>query len=184
MNFILLDSTPSETTAKIGALLRAERVMRRQAAQRPPEVVRPTKSEAPQSAEASAGSQPKSAAAVKPTIPETAKTPDNRRFNVRKALKVAGNIGIDAHHQLGCTVLDMSGSGVMLRLDAPPANRRQAPPDRFYLVIDNILERWVADCSVCWRDGDRLGVKFMAPIEVTVKKRAARPMHKAASGRR
>lgn len=156
MNFVLVGSTPPVCAFRPAAVLRAEIAEKRgdkRKPSRPADVPKPPpRTEPPKKSE--------------------------RRVGNRRPMKVGGNIGLDESHWLGCTVLDMSASGAMLQVPEP-SHPRDAVPDHFYLVIDNLLERCVVSCRVCWRHGDRLGVQFMGPIEATLKKAPARSARRA-----
>ena len=104
-----------------------------------------------------------SAAAAKPS--------DNRRAH-RKPVKLPANIS-DAQQSFGCTVLDMSATGARLELH-PRESRRHGGdielPQRFFLVMENLLERSVVECYVMWHRGSRSGVQFVGPIDSQIKK--------------
>ena len=112
--------------------------------------------------------------------------PANRRIASRKHVRLTGEIALDATHWLTCTVHDMSATGASLEMRPQEFARhgRDPLPDRFYLVIESLLERSVVECSVQWRKDDRAGVKFMGPIDATVKKLPPRPVRKPATLRR
>jgi hypothetical protein len=101
---------------------------------------------------------------------------DNRRAH-RKPVKLPANIS-DASQSFGCTVLDMSATGARLELH-PRESRRHGGdielPQRFYLVMETLLERSVVECYVMWHRGARAGVQFIGPIDSQVKKLPRRP---------
>ena len=71
----------------------------------------------------------------------------------------------------------MSAMGAMLEMH-PQETRRHGGemqlPERFFLVVENLLERSVVECYVMWRNGNRAGVQFVGPIDTTAKKLPAR----------
>lgn len=105
-------------------------------------------------------------AAVRPADPS-----DNRRAS-RKPVRLPANIS-DAHQTFGCTVLDMSATGARLELH-PRESRRHGGdielPQRFFLVMETLIERSVVECYVMWHRGSRAGVQFIGPIDSQVKK--------------
>ncbi|MFO1172287.1 MAG: PilZ domain-containing protein [Hyphomicrobiaceae bacterium] len=120
-------------------------------------------------AQAEAPSRP--AAAAKPS--------DNRRAH-RKPVKLPANIS-DASQSFGCTVVDMSATGARLELHRRESRRHGGDielPQRFFLVMENLLERSVVECYVMWHRGSRAGVQFIGPIDSRTKKL---PQRKATS---
>lgn len=107
---------------------------------------------------------------VRPAAP--VKPSDNRRAN-RKPVRLAGQVADGSHQSFACTVHDMSAMGAMLEMH-PQETRRNGGelhlPERFYLVVENLLERSVVECYVMWRKGSRAGVQFVGPIDTTAKK--------------
>jgi hypothetical protein len=77
----------------------------------------------------------------------------------------------------------MSAMGAMLELH-PQETRRHGGeiqlPERFFLVMENLLERSVVECYVMWRRASRAGVQFVGPIDSTIKKL---PTRKALAGK-
>lgn len=110
-----------------------------------------------------------------------AKPSDNRRAH-RKAVKLPANIS-DANQSFSCTVLDMSATGARLELH-PRESRRHGGdielPQRFFLVMENLIERSVVECYVMWHRGNRAGVQFIGPIDSHIKKL---PQRKTAVGK-
>lgn len=122
------------------------------------------------------------AQAEKPSRPQApAKPGDNRRAH-RKPVKLPANIS-DAHQNFGCTVLDMSATGARLELH-PRESRRHGGdielPQRFFLVMETLIERSVVECYVMWHRGSRAGVQFIGPIDSHIKKL---PQRKTALGK-
>lgn len=108
-------------------------------------------------------------AAVRAAAP--AKPLDNRRAH-RKPVKLPANIS-DAQQSFSCTVLDMSATGARLELHPRETRRHGAEielPQRFFLVMENLLERSVVECYVMWHRGSRAGVQFIGPIDSQTKK--------------
>lgn len=107
---------------------------------------------------------------MRPAAP--AKPSDNRRAN-RKPVRLAGQVADSSQHSFACTVHDMSAMGAMLEMH-PQETRRHGGemrlPERFFLVVENLLERSVVECRVMWRNGSRAGVQFVGPIDSTAKK--------------
>lgn len=111
---------------------------------------------------------------MRPVAP--AKPSDNRRAN-RKAVRLAGQVADGSHNSFACTVHDMSAMGAMLELHPQETRRNTSEihlPERFFLVVENLLERSVVECYVMWRKGTRAGVQFVGPIDTTAKKLPAR----------
>ena len=104
------------------------------------------------------------------------KPSDNRRAN-RKPVRLSGHVADGAQQSFACTVQDMSAMGAMLEMH-PQERRRHGGemqlPERFFLVVENLLERSVVECYVMWRKGFRAGVQFVGPIDTTAKKLPAR----------
>lgn len=121
--------------------------------------------------------------AVRPAAPSG---PVNRRMGGRKPVKLSGQIYLGPNRWLACTVYDMSATGALLEHTACDRGRGSSDPmpDRFFLVIESLLERSEVECLVKWRKDDRAGVKFMGPIDVTVRKLPTRPVRKAATIKR
>lgn len=93
----------------------------------------------------------------------------------RKAVRTLGEIVPAGKDQgLGCTVLDMSGSGARLKVDGAVRKAFSpavAIPETFRLLIprDNIS----VECRLAWRDSDTIGVSFTSafrPIKAAAKR--------------
>lgn len=114
--------------------------------------------------------------------PMAAPKPRDKRRARRKPVRLTGHVADGSQLSFACTVHDMSAMGAMLELH-PQDGRRYGGelhlPERFYLVVENLLERSEVECYVMWRNGNRAGVQFVGPINSTQKKlQARRPMAK------
>jgi hypothetical protein len=79
---------------------------------------------------------------------------DKRQGSGRRRVLKAGIIAYnDRHSTLPCTVRNVSETGAMLRMPAG-----LSPPDTFDLIIE--LDGLEASCSVVWRRGEDVGVRF------------------------
>ncbi|MEZ5923105.1 MAG: PilZ domain-containing protein [Hyphomicrobiaceae bacterium] len=108
--------------------------------------------------------------------PTPAKPADKRRAR-RKSVNLAGEVSDGSQQSFSCIVQDMSAMGAMLELHAQSGRRTGTEiqlPERFFLVIENLLERSVVECYVMWQRGHRAGVQFIGPIDTTAKKLPAR----------
>lgn len=112
--------------------------------------------------------------------------PINRRVSNRRPMKLDGAITVDSSNWIDCTVLDMSAGGAQLEIHSEGlrSHGRDPVPERFFLVIDNLLERVVVECYVRWRNGLRAGVLFLGPIDATMKKLPVRAAKKHAAVKR
>lgn len=83
--------------------------------------------------------------------------PDKRLTGQRRRVLKAGIIAFnDRHSTLPCTVRNVSDTGAMLRMP-----RTITPPDTFELLIE--LDGLEASCTVVWRRGEDVGVRFDKP---------------------
>jgi hypothetical protein len=83
-------------------------------------------------------------------------TPDKQRAPRRRVLK-AGIIAFnDRHSTLPCTVRNVSDTGALIRMPGT-----LSPPDTFDLIIE--LDGLEASCTVMWRKGEDVGVRFNEP---------------------
>ena len=150
MNFVFLDKEPEKRAAPADAAKTPELQL--------PVVV----------------AQQESTRRHRPAAP--ARDTENRRAS-RKSVRLAGRVGDGSQQSFSCTVHDMSAMGAMLELH-PQESRRHGGevqlPERFYLVMENLLERSVVECYVMWRRSNRAGVQFVGPIDSTMKKLPAR----------
>ena len=87
-----------------------------------------------------------------------------RRRRVLKAGVIAYN---NRHSTLPCTVRNISETGAQLRL---PGLTAASAPDTFELIID--LDGLEAACTVMWRRGEDIGVRFEGEPRRTAPKRA------------
>jgi hypothetical protein len=94
----------------------------------------------------------------------------NRRWAERKS---SGAAALIRHAELPiplpCVVCDISATGAKLQLKPSPAHAG-APmrlPPKFRLVVraDGIE----ADCTVAWRNGSHMGVRFVSPLRQIAK---------------
>ena len=80
----------------------------------------------------------------------------NRRRHVRRTLDAAGVIQWpDGGSDVRCILEDISLGGARLRLEGP------ADLPRFFLLIVP-TEQIDRACTVAWKDGERVGVRFLA----------------------
>lgn len=78
----------------------------------------------------------------------------NKRGSTRKRVLKGGMIIFnDRRSTLSCTVRDLSETGARLRVA-----KGAAVPDRFDLSIDT--DGLDAPCTVAWRKGEEIGVRF------------------------
>jgi hypothetical protein len=111
--------------------------------------------------------------------------PSNRRIAARKRVKLLGQIYLGSSQWLSCTVHDMSATGALLEIAEVDRHYTRDPlPDRFFLVIETLLERSEVECWVKWRKDRLAGVKFMGPIAATVKKLQPLPVRKVSTIKR
>ena len=83
-------------------------------------------------------------------------TPDKQRAPRRRVLK-AGIVAFnDRHSTLPCTVRNVSDTGALIRMPGT-----LSPPDTFDLIIE--LDGLEASCTVMWRKGEDVGVRFNEP---------------------
>jgi hypothetical protein len=111
---------------------------------------------------------------LRPAAPT--KETDNRRAS-RKSVRLAARVGDGSQQSFSCTVHDMSAMGAMLELHPQEIRRHGGEvqlPERFYLVMENLLERSVVECYVVWRLNNRAGIQFVGPIDSQVKRLPAR----------
>lgn len=97
-----------------------------------------------------------------------AATPENepRRGARRRRILKAGIIAFNARHStLPCTVRSLSATGAQLRMHGAAS-----APDTFDLIIE--LDGLEASCSVVWRRGEDIGVRFEGEPRKTAPKRA------------
>jgi hypothetical protein len=92
-------------------------------------------------------------------------TPDKQRAPRRRVLK-AGIVAFnDRHSTLPCTVRNVSDTGALIRMPAT-----LSPPDTFDLIIE--LDGLEASCTVMWRKGEDVGVRFDEPPRRIAPKRS------------
>ena len=72
----------------------------------------------------------------------------HRRFRTIKSAKIDHGLGID------CTILNMSHGGAAIRL---PDDQVDLPPS----FLLNLNDGASHVCKVCWRNGNKIGVKFL-----------------------
>lgn len=84
-----------------------------------------------------------------------------QRRRVLKAGLVAYN---DRHSTLSCTVRDISDTGARVRVDGSVS-----APDTFDLIIQ--IDGLEASCQVVWRNGNEVGVRFLAAPRMVATKR-------------
>jgi len=79
---------------------------------------------------------------------------DDRRQHRRFATLKMAELLFDGAPAAPCIVLNLSHSGAALRLTGPPAQL----PERFGIRLQSGA---LLNCQVCWRYGDKVGVRFM-----------------------
>ena len=105
----------------------------------------------------------------------TTAPPSQPRRALRKPMRTLAEIVSDGSSaSIGCTVLDMSGSGARLRVAGAvrkPFEPEFEIPETFRLLVprDNIS----IDCRLAWREGDMVGVAFTSAFK-PIKAAAAR----------
>lgn len=77
----------------------------------------------------------------------------NRRLDRRRKVRVASIIVSDTQPPIPCVILDISHGGARLHV-----HDHAEIPDRFTLVQSTGDQKDL--CSVVWRTGDEMGVKF------------------------
>ena len=83
--------------------------------------------------------------------------PDKQRASLRRRVLKAGIIAFnDRHSTLPCTVRNVSDTGALIRMPG-----MVTPPDTFELIIE--LDGLEASCTVMWRKGEDVGVRFDKP---------------------
>jgi hypothetical protein len=100
--------------------------------------------------------------------PATAPEDDERRQGARRrrVLK-AGIIAFNGRHStLPCTVRNISATGAHLRMHGSSASA----PDTFELIVE--LDGLEASCTVMWRRGEDIGVRFEGEPRKIAPKRA------------
>jgi hypothetical protein len=159
MNFILIDAVPAVRAPAVPA-------------PRISAVLRSPRSNARNQDAADAGDQPTAV--------------EKRRRDQRKPVNLAGHVDTSESRAVACTVRDMSASGAMLEIKGIQRayGHSWQIPDRFRLVMETLVDRSIVECCVMWRRGDRLGVRFVSPLDTVVKKLAPRPPRMAAGRRR
>jgi hypothetical protein len=95
---------------------------------------------------------------------------DFRRAQRQRRLKTGKIIFLDHKRVFDCLIQDWSDTGAKLRM----SNSLEIP-DTFDLALKS--ENLVVTCTVRWRRGENIGVRFAGPARnLTVKKpRAANP---------
>jgi hypothetical protein len=92
-------------------------------------------------------------------------TPGKPRAQRRRVLK-AGIVAFnDRHSTLPCTVRNVSDTGALIRMPGT-----LSPPDTFDLIIE--LDGLEASCTVMWRKGEDVGVRFDEPPRRIAPKRS------------
>ena len=93
-------------------------------------------------------------------------TPDKQRASQRRRVLKAGIIAFnDRHSTLPCTVRNVSDTGALIRMPGT-----LSAPDTFDLIIE--LDGLEASCTVMWRKGEDVGVRFNEPPRKIPPKRS------------
>lgn len=89
---------------------------------------------------------------------------DQRSAQRRRVLK-AGLVAYNERHAtLSCTVRDISATGARVRVDGSVS-----APDTFDLIIQ--IDGLEASCEVVWRNGNEVGVRFLAAPRMVAARR-------------
>ncbi len=105
---------------------------------------------------------------------------DNRRWAHRRSSATAGYIyGGEIVDPVNCVILDTSSTGARIEVRALRGSRYHNIndlPETFTIVFQ--FDRVAVDCSIAWRRGSELGIKFTSPartIPPPKRKLAPRP---------
>ena len=79
---------------------------------------------------------------------------ERRRLPRKKTIRSGKIIYQSATCVMGCTILNLSDGGAAIR----PDDQYFCCPTKFTLEI---RDSGAVNCEVCWRDGDKLGVRFV-----------------------
>lgn len=108
------------------------------------------------------------------------KSDDNRRWAHRRSSATAGYIyGGEIVDPVNCVILDTSSTGARIEVRALRGSRYHNIndlPETFTIVFQ--IDRVAVDCSIAWRRGSELGIKFTSPartIPPPKRKLAPRP---------
>ncbi len=82
------------------------------------------------------------------------KAAERRSLSRKKLIKSGKIIYQYGTCVMGCTILSLSDGGAAIK----PDDQHFACPTKFTLEIRN---SGTVDCEVCWRYGDKLGVRFV-----------------------
>ncbi len=100
---------------------------------------------------------------------------DNRRWAHRRTSATAGYIyGGEIVDPVNCVILDTSSTGARIEVRALRGSRFHNIndlPKTFTIVFQ--IDRVALDCSIAWRRGSELGIKFTSPARtIAARKRA------------
>jgi len=99
----------------------------------------------------------KTTAEIGPLVEDRRENVDRRGAPRRKVLRGARTFWPNGDSS-ECTVCNLSETGAQLELNGPA-------PNSFEFVIEG--EEWRRKCTVVWRKGNRVGVKFQQPLQFT-----------------
>jgi hypothetical protein len=77
----------------------------------------------------------------------------NRRRYIRRVSATSAVIHFDGGNDIRCTLQDVSVGGARLRLEVPS----DLPP---FFLLTVPAERIERRCTLVWKDGERVGVRF------------------------
>ena len=93
------------------------------------------------------------------------KTEDNRRWAHRRSSATAGYVfGGEIVDPVNCVILDTSSTGARIEVRALRGSRYHNVkdlPKQFTIVF--MIDRVAVDCTVAWRRGSEVGLKFTSP---------------------